>query len=82
MCRLSWFLDPGGWSKATAVGQYFIFPGSCTLSLRNTHTEIDPLDKLYRAPEDCLLQALRPWDTSDTYFECGLPCIVIMVPEP
>ncbi|KAL6035306.1 hypothetical protein STEG23_018494, partial [Scotinomys teguina] len=28
MCRLSWFLDPGGWSKTTAVGLYFIFPGS------------------------------------------------------
>ncbi|KAL6031891.1 hypothetical protein STEG23_028725, partial [Scotinomys teguina] len=28
-----WFLDPGGWSKASAVGLYFIFPGICTLSL-------------------------------------------------
>ncbi|KAL6077533.1 hypothetical protein STEG23_006731, partial [Scotinomys teguina] len=34
MCRFSWFLDPGGWSKAAAVGLYFIFPGICTLSLR------------------------------------------------
>ncbi|KAL6088898.1 hypothetical protein STEG23_029186, partial [Scotinomys teguina] len=33
MCRLSWFLDPGGWSKTAAVGLYFIFPGICTLSL-------------------------------------------------
>ncbi|KAL6029853.1 hypothetical protein STEG23_037661, partial [Scotinomys teguina] len=33
MCRLSWFLDPGGWSKAAVVGLYFIFPGICTLSL-------------------------------------------------
>ncbi|KAL6092658.1 hypothetical protein STEG23_038213 [Scotinomys teguina] len=33
MCQLSWFLDPGGWSKAAAVGLYFIFPGICTLSL-------------------------------------------------
>ncbi|KAL6088892.1 hypothetical protein STEG23_001845 [Scotinomys teguina] len=33
MCRLSWFLDPGGWGKAAAVGLYFIFPGICTLSL-------------------------------------------------
>ncbi|KAL6045408.1 hypothetical protein STEG23_020721 [Scotinomys teguina] len=33
MCPLSWFLDPGGWSKATAVGLYFIFPGICALSL-------------------------------------------------
>ncbi|KAL6052583.1 hypothetical protein STEG23_025333, partial [Scotinomys teguina] len=33
MCRLSWFLDPGGWSKAAVVGLYFIFPGVCTLSL-------------------------------------------------
>ncbi|KAL6084225.1 hypothetical protein STEG23_004919 [Scotinomys teguina] len=33
MCRLSWFLDPGGWNKAAAVGLYFIFPGICTLSL-------------------------------------------------
>ncbi|KAL6039428.1 hypothetical protein STEG23_013002, partial [Scotinomys teguina] len=33
MCRLSWFLDPGGWSKTATVGLYFIFPGICTLSL-------------------------------------------------
>ncbi|KAL6030618.1 hypothetical protein STEG23_021592 [Scotinomys teguina] len=33
MCRLSRFLDPGGWSKTAAVGLYFIFPGICTLSL-------------------------------------------------
>ncbi|KAL6032023.1 hypothetical protein STEG23_008460, partial [Scotinomys teguina] len=33
MCRLSWFLDPGGWGKAAALGLYFIFPGICTLSL-------------------------------------------------
>ncbi|KAL6031670.1 hypothetical protein STEG23_000747 [Scotinomys teguina] len=36
MCRLSWFLDPGGWSKTAAVGLYFIFPGICTLSLNST----------------------------------------------
>ncbi|KAL6058134.1 hypothetical protein STEG23_038279 [Scotinomys teguina] len=30
----SWFLDPGGWSKTAAVRLYFIFPGICTLSLR------------------------------------------------
>ncbi|KAL6089924.1 hypothetical protein STEG23_027236 [Scotinomys teguina] len=30
---LSWFLDPGGWSKTAVVGLYFIFPGICTLSL-------------------------------------------------
>ncbi|KAL6085195.1 hypothetical protein STEG23_029136 [Scotinomys teguina] len=35
MCQLSWFLDPGGWSKTAAVGLYFIFPGTCTLSLSN-----------------------------------------------
>ncbi|KAL6047450.1 hypothetical protein STEG23_026410 [Scotinomys teguina] len=29
-----WFLDPGGWSKTAAVDLYFIFPGICTLSLR------------------------------------------------
>ncbi|KAL6043342.1 hypothetical protein STEG23_034585 [Scotinomys teguina] len=33
MCRLSWFLDPGGWGKTTAVGLYFIFPGICALIL-------------------------------------------------
>ncbi|KAL6040598.1 hypothetical protein STEG23_001938 [Scotinomys teguina] len=38
MCRLSWFLDPGGWSKTAVVRLYFIFPGICTLSL-NTATE-------------------------------------------
>ncbi|KAL6085494.1 hypothetical protein STEG23_025518 [Scotinomys teguina] len=36
MCRLSWFLDPGGWSKTAAVRLYFIFPGICTLSLKST----------------------------------------------
>ncbi|KAL6089391.1 hypothetical protein STEG23_029390 [Scotinomys teguina] len=30
---LSWFLDPGGWSKTAVVRLYFIFPGICTLSL-------------------------------------------------
>ncbi|KAL6091214.1 hypothetical protein STEG23_017691 [Scotinomys teguina] len=33
MCRLSWFLDPGGWGKVAAVELYFIFLGICTLSL-------------------------------------------------
>ncbi|KAL6079827.1 hypothetical protein STEG23_033918, partial [Scotinomys teguina] len=33
MCWLSWFLDPGGWSKIASVGLYFNFPGICTLSL-------------------------------------------------
>ncbi|KAL6031565.1 hypothetical protein STEG23_032260 [Scotinomys teguina] len=33
MCRLCWFLDPGGWSKTAVVSLYFIFPGICTLSL-------------------------------------------------
>ncbi|KAL6041828.1 hypothetical protein STEG23_012333 [Scotinomys teguina] len=37
MCWLSWFLDPGGWSKTAAVGLYFIFPGICTLSLYKEH---------------------------------------------
>ncbi|KAL6068074.1 hypothetical protein STEG23_001427 [Scotinomys teguina] len=37
MCRLSWFLDPGGWSKTAAVELYFIFPGICTLSLSQGH---------------------------------------------
>ncbi|KAL6061190.1 hypothetical protein STEG23_011266, partial [Scotinomys teguina] len=39
MCRLSWFLDPGGWSKASAVGLYFIFPGICTLSHKRAGLE-------------------------------------------
>ncbi|KAL6074783.1 hypothetical protein STEG23_019089 [Scotinomys teguina] len=39
MCRLSWFLDPGGWSKTAAVGLYFIFPGICTLSLLSFASE-------------------------------------------
>ncbi|KAL6046742.1 hypothetical protein STEG23_017929, partial [Scotinomys teguina] len=30
----TWFLDPGGWSKSTVVGLFFIFPGICTLSLQ------------------------------------------------
>ncbi|KAL6075382.1 hypothetical protein STEG23_005332, partial [Scotinomys teguina] len=47
MCRLSWFLDPGGWSKTAAVGLYFIFPGICTLSLDNGNTHL---------PE-----VIRPW---------------------
>ncbi|KAL6091868.1 hypothetical protein STEG23_000456 [Scotinomys teguina] len=36
MCRLSWFLDPGGWSKTAMVGLYFIFPEICTLSLTDS----------------------------------------------
>ncbi|KAL6055901.1 hypothetical protein STEG23_016950 [Scotinomys teguina] len=42
MCRLSWFLDPGGWSKTAAVRLYFIFPGICTLSLypKDTRTMV------------------------------------------
>ncbi|KAL6087251.1 hypothetical protein STEG23_025215 [Scotinomys teguina] len=42
MCRLSWFLDPGGWSKTAAVGLYFIFPGICTLSLTPVPEECNP----------------------------------------
>ncbi|KAL6085597.1 hypothetical protein STEG23_013111 [Scotinomys teguina] len=44
MCRLSWFLDPGGWGKAAMVGLYFIFLRICTLSLlewRKTDVKID-----------------------------------------
>ncbi|KAL6032036.1 hypothetical protein STEG23_026611, partial [Scotinomys teguina] len=44
MCRLSWFLDPGGWSKAAAAGLYFIFPGICTLSLVNTSSSSDQVN--------------------------------------
>ncbi|KAL6084895.1 hypothetical protein STEG23_032023 [Scotinomys teguina] len=33
MCRLSWFLDPGGWNKTASIELDFIFPGICTLSL-------------------------------------------------
>ncbi|KAL6030268.1 hypothetical protein STEG23_031665, partial [Scotinomys teguina] len=40
MCQLSWFLDPGGWSKTTAVGLYFIFPEICTLSLECGFDEV------------------------------------------
>ncbi|KAL6087482.1 hypothetical protein STEG23_017947, partial [Scotinomys teguina] len=35
-----WFLDPGGWGKAVAVGLYFIFPGIGTLSLRLKHISL------------------------------------------
>ncbi|KAL6068078.1 hypothetical protein STEG23_001431 [Scotinomys teguina] len=53
MCRLSWFLDPGGWSKTAAVGLYFIFPGICTLSLilAKEHTKCLLFDP-YRAFDD------------------------------
>ncbi|KAL6053614.1 hypothetical protein STEG23_018847, partial [Scotinomys teguina] len=49
MCRrLSWFLNPGGWSKTTAVGLYFIFPGIYILSLHligmeRLHEEVDAI---------------------------------------
>ncbi|KAL6055163.1 hypothetical protein STEG23_028169, partial [Scotinomys teguina] len=39
-----WFLDPGGWSKTSAVSLYFIFPGICTLSLA---VEDDSVGKLF-----------------------------------
>ncbi|KAL6089084.1 hypothetical protein STEG23_021019 [Scotinomys teguina] len=42
MCLLSWFLDPGGWSKTAAVGLYLISPGICTLSLRFILTSCCP----------------------------------------
>ncbi|KAL6086565.1 hypothetical protein STEG23_006879 [Scotinomys teguina] len=45
MCRLSWFLDPGGWSKTAAVGLYFIFPGIYTLSLRSSKLILPELSK-------------------------------------
>ncbi|KAL6036286.1 hypothetical protein STEG23_024022 [Scotinomys teguina] len=45
MCRLSWFLDPGGWSKTAAVGLYFIFPEICTLSLNAAATASGPVNK-------------------------------------
>ncbi|KAL6085944.1 hypothetical protein STEG23_030491 [Scotinomys teguina] len=55
MCRLSWFLDPGGWSKTAAVGLYFIFPGICTLSLDNI--------QLHDAAAEILLCAVGTgWD--------------------
>ncbi|KAL6053008.1 hypothetical protein STEG23_023179 [Scotinomys teguina] len=46
MCRLSWFMDPGGWSKAAAVGLYFIFLGICTLSLHTTHICCQHVEKI------------------------------------
>ncbi|KAL6093898.1 hypothetical protein STEG23_005668, partial [Scotinomys teguina] len=64
MCRLSWFLDPGGWSKTALVGLYFIFPGICSLSLvvsmgssTNAHSEQIPMSPpgiamcIYALPE-------------------------------
>ncbi|KAL6038775.1 hypothetical protein STEG23_010298, partial [Scotinomys teguina] len=59
MCRLSWFLDPGGWSNTVAVGLYFIFPGICTLSLvqidlRSTYLQNE------RSPKEIFLQERPP----------------------
>ncbi|KAL6078615.1 hypothetical protein STEG23_020851, partial [Scotinomys teguina] len=49
--RLSWFLDPGGWSKTAAVGLYFIFPGICTLSLvKSSFFNGQKRDQLSRVP--------------------------------
>ncbi|KAL6090370.1 hypothetical protein STEG23_021807, partial [Scotinomys teguina] len=39
--RLSWFLDPGGWGKTTAIGLYFIFPGICNLSLSGSQNKCE-----------------------------------------
>ncbi|KAL6085160.1 hypothetical protein STEG23_014877, partial [Scotinomys teguina] len=50
MCWLSWFLDPGGWSKTAAVRLYFIFPGICTLSL--VHKIIQEVKALATKPVD------------------------------
>ncbi|KAL6070933.1 hypothetical protein STEG23_013276, partial [Scotinomys teguina] len=61
MCRLSWFLDPGGWSKTAAVGLYFIFPGICTLSLdmeKAAHIDLEgPLLPLSHLGPGCILAA-------------------------
>ncbi|KAL6058057.1 hypothetical protein STEG23_028329 [Scotinomys teguina] len=52
MCRLSWFLDPGGWSKAAVVGLYFIFPGIYTLSLPASNSTAEDQDINYALPDD------------------------------
>ncbi|KAL6044726.1 hypothetical protein STEG23_000923 [Scotinomys teguina] len=49
-----WFLDPGGWSKTAAVSLYFIFPGICTLSLKQCNCPPDAPDtKLFPTTTDC-----------------------------
>ncbi|KAL6048966.1 hypothetical protein STEG23_028090, partial [Scotinomys teguina] len=67
MCRLSWFLDPGGWGKAAVVGLYFIFPGICTLSLMLTQ-DIVPISTFEMA-------------VCDTYYEIGRTVINSEVPN-
>ncbi|KAL6087445.1 hypothetical protein STEG23_020957 [Scotinomys teguina] len=63
MCRLSWFLDPGGWSKAAMVGLYFNFPGICTLSLIVG-------DK--RGAESCKTQFTKKCKIQDNFVHFGM----------
>ncbi|KAL6090024.1 hypothetical protein STEG23_017782, partial [Scotinomys teguina] len=65
MCWLSWFLDPGGWSKTAVVGLYFIFPGICTLSL------LDVLHYDLVISSDCLrnIKRLTIMETKEPYKE-------------
>ncbi|KAL6091243.1 hypothetical protein STEG23_026825 [Scotinomys teguina] len=73
MCRLTWFLDPGGWGKAAAaVGLYFIFPGICTLSLDSqvgswsSSTEIhsDEDSETFSLKNKALYMSQRPFNNT------------------
>ncbi|KAL6093617.1 hypothetical protein STEG23_016072 [Scotinomys teguina] len=69
MCLLSWFLDPGGWSKTDVFGLYFIFPGICTLSLMETFTASqDPPIKFEK-----LCRAAVLWERNDS-LQCNAIC--------
>ncbi|KAL6074345.1 hypothetical protein STEG23_012095 [Scotinomys teguina] len=50
-----WFLDPGGWSKTTAVSLYFVFPGICTLSLycKDKVLKKESYDRLSKIMSQC-----------------------------
>ncbi|KAL6086525.1 hypothetical protein STEG23_035521, partial [Scotinomys teguina] len=56
-----WFLDPGGWGKAAAVGLYFIFPGICTLSLERVYEPVS-----YKQLKD-LMEAVKTYGVTATY---------------
>ncbi|KAL6064652.1 hypothetical protein STEG23_030349 [Scotinomys teguina] len=66
MYRLSWFLDPGDWSKAAVVGLYFIFPGICTLSLASSLSGlwflvIQAVSSMSSSQEICVLGVELAW---------------------
>ncbi|KAL6043130.1 hypothetical protein STEG23_019311, partial [Scotinomys teguina] len=79
MCRLSWFLDPGGWSKTTVVGLYFIFPGICTLSLSTCERKKRYIKFVVSAAVKAMLSSMACHATGGHVEVCVGGCVTSVV---